>query len=79
MTNTPKDQEAMLKLVGGKLGISPTELKSQLESGNLQSTLGKMNPDQAKKFNSIIGNQKTMEQFINSPQAQALIKKLSGK
>lgn len=70
--------DALLKVVGGKLGMQPSDLKQQLESGKFDSALKNMNTADAAKFQQVVQNPKLMEQFMSSSQAQALYKKLTG-
>ena len=68
----------LLNGLSQRLNTSPEALKKNLEKGNLNSVLSKMNSNQAKKVQEILDNPKQSEKFLNSPQAQAIIKKLMG-
>ena len=58
---------------------TPTEvLKENIEKGNLNNILNKMNSHQAKRIQKILDNKEQSEKILNSPQAQAIIKKLMG-
>ncbi len=74
----PKNMEALLKIVGGKLNMPPEQLKKELEAGKFDSAIKNMNSSDAEKFNRIVNNPKLMETFMSAPQAQALYKKLTG-
>ncbi len=78
MNMNQKNLDAMLKVVSGKLGVSPEVLKSQLESGKFDNAIKGMNSSDSAKFQQFVQNPKLMEQFMSSPQAQALYKKLTG-
>ena len=73
----PAKVDELLKILGGKLNMSPDKLKSELQAGKFDSAINGMKPDEAAKFNKIVGNPKLMETFMNAPQAQALYKKLT--
>lgn len=78
MNINPKSLEGLLNVVSSKLGTSPEELRSQLENGKFDKALGGMNPNDAAKFQQIVQNPKLVEQFMTTPQVQALYKKLTG-
>lgn len=61
-----------------RLDTPPEQLKENLEKGNLDSILNKMNSSQAKRIQKILDNKEQSEKILNSPQAQAIIKKLMG-
>ena len=68
----------MLKTVSGKMGISPEELQKSLETGKLDSAIKNMGAGDKQKLQSIIGNKAKLEKIMQSPQAKALYKKLTG-
>ena len=73
----PKQMEQLLKIVSSKLGVSPESLRKDLENGTFDSALKNMKPAEAATFNKMISNPKLLEQFMNTPQAQALYNKLT--
>ncbi|MBQ8825026.1 MAG: hypothetical protein IJZ64_07350 [Ruminococcus sp.] len=68
----------LLNTVSKKLGVSPAQLKQDLESGKLESAMKGMKKDDAAKMQQVINNPKMMEKLINAPQAKALYEKLMG-
>lgn len=74
---TPKQMEQLIKVVSGKLGISPESLKSDLEQGKFDNALKNMKPNEAATFNQMVNNPKVLEKFMSTPQAQALYNKLT--
>ena len=74
----PNNMEALLKIVGKKLGIPPEQLKNELQSGKFDSALKNMKPQDAATFNQFLSNPAMVDKFLNTPQAQALYNKLSG-
>ncbi|MCD7730640.1 MAG: hypothetical protein LUI05_03985 [Oscillospiraceae bacterium] len=68
----------LINIVGKKLGVSPEQLKAELESGKFDSALKNMKPADEAKFNTILNNPKMLEQFMSTPQAKALYQKLTG-
>ena len=73
----PRNLDALLKTVSKKLNISPERLKAELEAGKFDNALNNMKPNEAEQFNKIMSNPKLMENFMSTPQAQALYKKLT--
>ncbi len=71
--------EQLLGTVSGKIGISPEQLKKELDEGRFDSALSAMNKSDADKFQKIVNNPKLLEKMMSTPQAMALYKKLSGK
>jgi hypothetical protein len=74
----PSKLEALLTIVGKKLGMSPEQLKSEIQQGKFDNALKSMRPQDAAAFNQFINNPAMVEKFLNTPQAQALYNKLSG-
>ncbi len=73
----PKQMEQLLGIVSKKLGVSAESLKAELEQGKFDSALKNMKPNDAVTFNKMISNPKMLEQFMSTPQAQALYNKLT--
>lgn len=73
----PKQMEQLLGIVSAKLGIAPESLKKDLEQGKFDSALKNMKPAEAATFNKMVSNPKMLEQFMSTPQAQALYNKLT--
>lgn len=68
----------LLNGLSGRLNTTPEQLKANLEKGNLDSVVSKMSSGQAKRLQKILDNPQQSEKILNSPQAQAIIKKLMG-
>lgn len=68
----------LLENAGKKMGANPEILKQQLKNGNVNDIIGSMPPDKAAKINKILSNPKAIEEIMNTPQAQELLKKLKG-
>jgi hypothetical protein len=74
----PNKMEALLNIVGKKLGMSPEQLKNEIQQGKFDNALKNMKPQDAAAFNQFINNPAMVDKFLNTPQAQALYNKLSG-
>lgn len=73
----PKQMEQLLGIVSSKLGVSSESLKNDLEQGKFDAALKNMKPSDAATFNKMVSNPKMLEQFMSTPQAQALYNKLT--
>ena len=69
---------SLLNGLSERLNTTPEQLRSNLEKGNLDSVVSKMSSGQAKRLQKILDNPEQSEKILNSPQAQAIIKKLMG-
>ena len=68
----------LLNGLSERLNTTPQQLKANLEKGNLDTVVSKMSSGQAKRLQKILDNPEQSEKILNSPQAQAIIKKLMG-
>lgn len=69
--------QAMLQVVGQKLGMSPDTLRHELESGKFDRAMAGMSQQDAAKFQQILANPQKLNQMMNSKQARALYEKLT--
>lgn len=69
---------SLLNGLSERLNTTPEQLRANLEKGNLDSVVSKMSSGQAKRLQKILDNPQQSEKILNSPQAQAIIKKLMG-
>lgn len=79
MNMNQKGMDALLGMASKKFGTSAQNLKSDLEKGDLSNVMKKMNPNESKKLQETLSNKDMLNKVMNSPEAQALMKKLSGK
>lgn len=78
MTEKDKQIENILNSLAQKLGENPNEIKKNAQKGEVGSLLNKMDGKQASKVQEILNDKEKAERLLNTPQAQALIKKLMG-
>lgn len=83
--NEPKNSQfssqnlnGLLQVVGKKLGMTPEQLRHELESGKFDSALQNMSGADAQKFQQAIKNPQIVEKLMSAPQAKALYEKLTG-
>lgn len=67
----------LLQVVGKKLGMSPEQLRRELESGKFDHALQNMSGSDAQKFQQAIRNPQIVEKLMSAPQAKALYEKLT--
>ena len=72
--NIPQDKlDGMLNIAAQKLGTSPQKLKQQLQSGNFDALKGNA------ALNTVLNDPKKMQQMLQNPQIQNLLRNLNGK
>ncbi len=69
---------ALLQTVGSKLGMSPEQLRQELEAGKFDRALAGMDEKSAAKFRQVLADPKKLDQIMSSRQAKALYEKLTG-
>lgn len=75
----PSKMDGLLEMVGKKLGVSPEQLRSDLESGKLEQAMQNLPKKEAANVQNLLKDQKKVEQLMNTPQAKALYEKLMRK
>ncbi len=75
----PQNMEALVNAAAKKLGMQPAQLEKSLKSGDISRAIKNLPPTQANALTKALGDKAACEKLLSSPQAQALIKKLSGK
>ena len=71
-----KKVEQLLSMAAKKLGVSPDQLKSQLQQGNVQNAVqgGKVDMN---RFQKIVKDPGKIQQMLDTPAAKQLLKQLS--
>lgn len=75
------DKEQIAKLIkklSERMGTPENEIRDAVQSSNYSALLNKMEPAQAAKIEAILSDEASAKQFLNSPQAKAIIKRLMG-
>ena len=78
MTEKDKQIENILNSLAQKLGENPNEIKKNAQNGEVGNLLNKMDSKQASKVQEILNDREKTERLLNTPQAQALLKKFMG-
>jgi hypothetical protein len=64
---------ALLAMAGKKLGKSPEDLKSQLQSGSLDALLAGMSGEQKAKIAGMLGNPAALEALMQNEQVRKIL------
>lgn len=76
--NNKNNVTPAVKKISEGLGCSEEEVQNAVQSGNVNNIISKLNPTQAKQVSQILSNPEASKKIMESPQAQALIKKFFG-
>lgn len=60
------------------MGIDPQKLKQQMESGQMDGILDNLNSNQQAQMKNLMSNPKAVQQLMENPKLQALIRNLTG-
>ncbi len=71
-----KSKQGMLKNVSAKMGISPSELQKQLESGKINELTKGLSQDDAQRLANALSNPALAKKILSTPQAQEILNKL---
>ena len=77
--NLPDDKlNAMLQMAGQKLGRSPEQLRSELQSGKMDNVLKNLDPKTAGQIQGLLQNPKALEAMLQSDKVKNLLNGLMG-
>ncbi len=68
----------LINTASQRLGTTPEVRKKASRQGNVQNLLNQLDGEQAKKVQQILNDKEASQKLLNTPQAQALLKKLMG-
>ncbi len=75
-----KQLDMLAKLAKQKTGMNVDEMKQSIVSGNLDQFISKnMDANAAAQLKKVLTDKQAAQQMLNTPEAQALLRKLSGK
>lgn len=67
----------MFESLSQQLKLSPEQIKSSAQKGNVNDLMKNMDSEKAKQVESILSDPEKAKELLNSPQAQALMKLLN--
>ena len=76
--NNNKLNNEMLNMASKKLGISPEQLQSSAQNGELNNIMKNMPKNQADKVQEVLSDKDQLEKLLQSEKAQRLLKMLMG-
>ena len=68
--------EKLIKKLSERTGKSESEIQNAVQNADYSRLLGNMEPSQAAKLKEVLGDENAARQFLSSPQAKALLKRL---
>lgn len=79
MEMNQKSIDALINMVSKKMGTSSDELKKDLLKGNINKLTKGMSAEDSAKLKQALANKDLTQKILSSPEAQELMRKLSGK
>ena len=74
-----KDQiNKLIKQLSERMGASEGEIKSAVEGSSYGKLLSRLPDDKAKQFGEILADENKAKEFLSTPQAKAVIKRIMG-
>jgi len=70
--------ERLIRKLSERMGTPESEIRSAVQNSNYGKLLGRMDPSQAQKIETLLSDEQAAKQFLDSPQAKAIIKRLMG-
>lgn len=66
----------LIRMLSERMGTPESELRSAVQSADFSRVLAGMDPAQAKQAQALLGNEQSAREFLSSPQAKAILKRL---
>ena len=66
----------MARQASSQLNMKPNDVKQAVESGKVDGLLGRLSADDANRVKAVLSDEQKAKELLNSPAAQALLKKL---
>ncbi len=71
-----KQMENIAKMLSAKLNMSQNEIVDSMKSGNVNSVLNSLNPENRAKVNSILSNPELVGKLMEDKGVQDILRKL---
>lgn len=68
--------QKLIATFANNTGANPEKLQQSVNSGNVDELMKNLNEKQAQQVQSVLNDPKKTQEILNSPAAQALIKRL---
>lgn len=70
--------DALIKKLSERMGTPENEIRGAVSKSSYAGLLSKLPPDKARQMEEILGDEDKAKEFLNSPQAKAVIKRIMG-
>lgn len=74
---TPEQQAVLMKIVAGRTGTDPINLREELSGEGSDGVLGALGADR-EKLQALMDNREELEKMLSSPQVRTLLQQLLG-
>lgn len=71
-----EELERLARQASSQLNMKPNDVKQAVESGKVDGLLGRLSADDANRVKAVLSDEQKAKELLNSPAAQALLKKL---
>lgn len=68
----------LIRKLSERMGAPESEIRSAVENSNYSRLLSRMDPAQAKQIQDVLSDEQSAREFLSSPQAKAIIRRLMG-
>ena len=68
----------LIKKLSERMGTPESELRSAVEGSSYSKLLNKLPDDKARQMEELLGDEDKAREFLNSPQAKAILKRIMG-
>ena len=68
----------LIKKLSERMGTPESELRSAVEGSSYSKLLNKLSDDKARQMEELLGDENKAREFLNSPQAKAILKRIMG-
>ena len=68
----------IIKRLSERMGTSESEIKNAVNTSNYGKLLTKLPEDKARQMEEILSDEDKAREFLNTPQAKAIIKRIMG-
>lgn len=70
--------DVLIKRLSERMGTPESEIKNAVTNSSYGKLLSNLPSDKARQMEEILGDEDKAKEFLNSPQAKAIIKRLMG-
>ncbi|WP_316607878.1 hypothetical protein [uncultured Ruminococcus sp.] len=68
----------LIKKLSERMGTPESEIRSAVEGSSYSKLLNRLPGDKARQMEELLGDEDKAREFLNSPQAKAVIKRIMG-